>query len=82
MERLIGEVTHYFPRIGVAAVRLDDDLNSGDAVMVRGDQTNFSQTVSSIQLEHQTVSRGLKGQEIGVKVERRVHSGDRIYRMV
>ncbi|MDI6720339.1 MAG: hypothetical protein QMD46_12080 [Methanomicrobiales archaeon] len=82
MERLIGEVTHYFPRIGVAAVRLDDDLSAGDAVIVRGARTNFSQTVSSLQLEHRTVSRGLKGQEIGMKVDQRVHTGDRIYRLL
>ena len=81
MERLIGEVTHYFPRIGVAAISLDDDLNDGDEIEVRGAHSNFTQIVTSMQIEHRNIATASRGQEIGLRVDKSVQAGDKVFRM-
>ena len=55
MERQIGQVTHYYNRIGVAVLNLDKGLKMGDAIRVRGRHTDFTQTVESMEIEHQKV---------------------------
>jgi putative protease len=82
MEKMVGEVTHYFPKVGVAVVRVADELHSGDQVRISGPHENFSQRVSSMQIEHQTISSASKGQEVGMKVTQPVRAGDRVYRII
>ena len=31
-KKLIGKITHYFPKIGVAVVELRDDIRRGDKI--------------------------------------------------
>ncbi|MFN3346934.1 MAG: hypothetical protein ACK42E_03880 [Candidatus Bipolaricaulaceae bacterium] len=41
LEELVGTVTHYFGRIGVAVVRLRAPLSVGDVLHIRGKATDF-----------------------------------------
>jgi putative protease len=81
VEKIVGKVTHYFPKVGVAVVRMDDDLNTGDQIRISGAHANFSQLVTSLQIEHQTIVSAKKGQEVGMKVSREVRAGDLVYRI-
>jgi putative protease len=78
MEKPVGKVTHYFPRIGVAVVALSDDLKQGEEIHFTGAHTDFTQKVASMQIEHRTIASASRGQEIGLKVDRDVKVGDRI----
>jgi hypothetical protein len=80
VERQIGVVTRYFPRINVGVLRLDDDLVVGEEILIRGPATNFVQKVDSMQIEHKQIPRAVKGQEIGLKTQQKVHEGDKVYR--
>mgnify|MGYP006268733547 FL=1 len=73
MERVkIGEVFHYFGKIGVAAIRLTDGaLAVGDTIQVQGPSTNVTQVVETMQIEHSGVARAERGQEVGVKLNDR-----------
>ena len=76
---LLGKVVHYYDRIGVAVVKLVKAVKTGDAVkFVHGDK-EFSQTIESMQFEHQPIEGGKKGQEIAVKVDQEVKSGTEMY---
>ncbi|MDD1672358.1 MAG: hypothetical protein LUO82_05110 [Methanomicrobiales archaeon] len=81
METLVGRITHYFPKVGVAVVHLMADLNNGDQIRITGAYSNFSQPVTSMQVNHQPIVSALKGQEIGVKVSQQVREGDMVYRI-
>ena len=81
METPIGQVTHYYNHLGVAVVKLDDGLQVGDKVHIRGHGTDFVQTVESIQVEHQTVQSVGRGAEAALKVDQRVHEGDQVYKL-
>ncbi len=84
MERQkVGEVFHYFTKIGVAAIRLTDGaLAVGDTVQIQGPTTNLEQPVDALQIEHATVQRAEKGQEVGLRVTDRVREKDFVYRIV
>ena len=81
MENVVGKVTHYFPKIGVAVIMLEDALTNGDRIHIRGTHTDFTQTVSSMQVEHTTITSAVQGQDIGMKVIQNVHAGDVVYRV-
>lgn len=78
---LVGEVNHFYDRIGVAVIDLVDALQVGDQVHFFGRSTDFRQEVLSMQIEHEPISEAGKGQEIAMKVERRVRNHDKVYKL-
>jgi putative protease len=78
---LIGEVTHYYDHLGVAVLALTENVRVGDTVHLLGHSTDFQQPVHSLQIAHQPVEEGGPGQEVAMKVERRVHPHDKVYRI-
>jgi putative protease len=80
-KKLVGKVTHYFTKIGVAVVELSDELKLGDRISIEGHTTNFQQTVSSMQIEHKPVERAGPGQSIGLKVDQRAREGDLVFKI-
>ena len=78
----VGKVSHYFARIGVVVVELSDALSVGDIILFQGSTSDFEQTVASMQIEHENIAAAKGGQSIGLKVDRRVREGDRVYKIV
>lgn len=79
--KLVGEVTHYYNRIGVAVIDLKDSLQIGDQVHFFGRSTDFRQEVTSMQIEHEAITEAVEGQEIALKVDRRVRNHDKVYKL-
>lgn len=75
-KKLIGKVTHYYSKIGVAIIELEDDLQHGDEISIEGPTTNIQQVVDSMQIEHQPVKLANKGDAVGLKVKDSVRPGD------
>jgi putative protease len=80
MQTMIGRVTHYYPRIGVAAIVLKDHLARGDRIHIHGPHEDFDQSVTSMELEHAPIAEADEGQDIGIAVSQRVHIGDLVCR--
>ncbi len=81
-EKQIGVVTHYFDKISVAAIRLTGGaLRSGDTIRIEGHSTDLEQVVSSIQIEHLSVTEARQGDEIGIKVTAAVHEHDKVFKV-
>lgn len=78
-KKLIGKVSHYYSKIGVAVVDLKDNLEKGDKISIEGSSTNLQQTVDSMQVEHEHVSTASRGSSVGLKVSDRVRPGDNVY---
>lgn len=72
----LGEVVHYFNKIKVAVAQLEGDLKVGDKVHFQGATTDFTQEVASMQVEHEEVTEGKAGEEVAIKVSKRVRKGD------
>lgn len=78
----IGTATHYYDKIGVAIVELEDKLSIGDKVkFVRQGEDLFEQTVESMEYEHKRVDSAKKGESIGLKVDQEVKEGTEVYRV-
>lgn len=78
-EKVIGKITHYFPKIGVAVIELSEALAVGDKIKVAGPEGEFEQLVSSMQVEHQEITKAEAGQSVGLKTEQPVKEGQSVY---
>jgi len=76
---LVGKVTHYYDKIGVAVVKLGKALKVGDKVKFVHGEKEFEQMLESMQLEHAQVTTGKKGQEVAIKVNQETKSGTEVH---
>ena len=75
-KQIIGVVTHYFPHVQAAVVKLKKPLAVGDQIWIKGSTTDFRQQIESMQIDHVTLQQAKKGDEIGLKVRDRVREHD------
>jgi translation initiation factor IF-2 len=77
----VGVITHYFDRIKVSVVKLTQGtVLIGDKLTIVGNKTKFIQKVWSMQIESEDVKVAKKGQLIGLKVDKIVAVGDKVYK--
>lgn len=81
MEIRIGKVIHYYNRINVAVLLLTDEIKIGDTVHFLGHSTDFTQKVTSMEIEHQKVQVVGAGEEVAAKVNNEVRRGDQVYKV-
>jgi putative protease len=79
--KLIGRVTHYFSKIGVAVIELSDTLKVGDTIRIVGGTTDFTQKVESMEIEHKKVEEAKKGDSVGLEVSQKVREGYKVYKI-
>lgn len=77
--KLIGKVTHYFTNIGVAVIKLDKPLKTGDKIEIDNKGETFEQKVASMQVNHKNIEKAKKGDEVGMKVDQPVKVNALIY---
>lgn len=71
---------HFYDKIGVAVVEVTNQhLKVGDVVRISGHDSEFNQTVASLQVEHSDVTEVAAGETVGMKVDKPVHAGDVLY---
>lgn len=80
-KKLVGKVTHYFTKIGVAVIELSSTLKVGDEISIEGTATNVTQKVDSMQIEHKNVSQAKKGESVGLKMVDKVREGDMVFKV-
>ena len=79
--KLIGIITHYFGNIGVAVIELSDTLKVGDNIRIVGGETDFTQIIDSMEVEHKKVEEAKKGDSVGLKVGQKVREGYKAYKL-
>lgn len=81
MDVEIGQVTHYFNKINVAVISLTDELKIGDTIHILGHTTDFTQKVTSMQIEHKNVDTVKPGDDFAMKVIEPVREHDVVYKV-
>ena len=82
-EKKVGFVSNYFSKISVAAVEITDGAVSvGDTLHFLGHTTDCESRVSSMQIEHKSVSEAKKGDSVGIKVSEKVRENDKVYKII
>lgn len=79
MEKQIGQVTHYYDEPNAAVLKLRDNLSVGDQVHIVGATTDFTETVKSMQIDHEDVESAGPGEDVAILVEQRVRDGDDVF---
>lgn len=79
---LVGQVTHFFPQVKVAAIKIKaKNLSVGDEILIKGVTTNFKTKIDSMQINRVPVTQAPKGSEIGILVKKRVREGDEVFKL-
>ena len=71
----VGKVIHYFPKVGVAILKLTGAVKVGDTLIFEHGSEMFEQPVSSMQMNHAPVQDGKAGDEIAVKIDQPAKDG-------
>jgi hypothetical protein len=80
MSKRIGKVIHYYDKIRVAVVELEENLCTENKIkFIRGGEDLFSQVVESIQHDHDRVECAEKGQSVGIQTIEPVKEGAEVY---
>ena len=79
----LGRVTHYFSKIGVAAIEITQDtLAVGDTIHIKGHTSDFTQKIDSMQIDGTSVREATVGQSVGFKVARHAREHDEVYKVI
>ena len=81
-EKEIGAITHYFGKVGVGMIKLTDSIKIGDTIHIKGHGYDFSQPVSSMQIDYKNIETATAGQDVGVKVDQKVHPNDKVFKVI
>lgn len=82
MELKLGVVEDFFQHVGVMAIKLNAELKVGETIHIKGHTTDFTQSVESMQIEHNTVTEAKVGDDVGIKVKEKVRKGDVVYKVI
>lgn len=75
----VGEIEHFFSKIGVAAIHLSGDLRVGDTIEIDESPNQVRLEVSSMQIDRKDVESAGAGDSIGIKIEAAVTPGSKVY---
>jgi len=82
-EDQIGVVVNFYAKLGVAAIDVvRGAIKKGDLLKYKGYTTDFTEEVTSIEVENQSVEEAKAGDMIGVKVSEKVRKNDKVYMVV
>jgi putative protease len=81
-EQLIGTVVHYFKGPSVAVVRVTEGvLAVGDRIRFHGHTTDFTESITSMELNHQKVAQAKAGDEVAIQVSDRARQHDQVLKV-
>lgn len=80
-ETKVGTVTHWYGEISVAGIDLEGDLRVGDTIHIVGHTSDFTQTVESMQVDHQDVEEAKAGDAIGIKAVEHARINDEVFKV-
>ncbi len=79
----IGTVRNYYKNVSAAEIRLWDDLEMGDEIIIEGKTTgSLIQKVRSIQIHNRNVEKAKRDQNVAILVENKVRPNDIVYKRI
>jgi len=75
----VGVVTHYLDKISVAIIKLGANVRVGDRLVLNGEKGSFQQKLKSMQIDRQNVEMAGRGDDVGIKVNKKVLVGEMVF---
>ena len=78
----VGVVVKYFAKPGVAAIKVTrGSIKQGDLLRYKGHTTDFTEQVSTMEIDRQPVEEATVGDMVGLKVKDRVRENDKVLKI-
>ncbi len=78
--KLVGVISHFFPHVSAAVLKVKTPIKIGDRIKVVAPiGEEFEQEISSMQIDRTEIQSAKAGDEIGLKVDQKVHEGCKVY---
>ncbi len=82
-EELVGVVAKFFAKPSVAAVKVTEaTIKKEDVLRFKGHTTDFTDTVTSMEVDGQQVEEAQPHDFIGLKVKERVRENDKVFKVI
>ncbi|HDM10218.1 MAG: hypothetical protein JRI39_04275 [Deltaproteobacteria bacterium] len=82
-EEQVGVIVKFFSKPSVAALEVTSGtIKKGDLLHYKGHTTDFTEEVSSMEIDNQPVEEAKAGDLVGLKVSQRVRPNDKVYKVV
>ena len=82
-EDQVGVVANFYTRLGVAAISVTSgSIRKGDLLKFKGQTTDFTEEVTSMEIEKKAVQEAKAGDMVGVILKERVRKKDKVYKVV
>ena len=82
-EEQVGVIVKFFSKPSVAALEVTSgSIKKGDMLHYKGHTTDFTEEVSSMEIDNQPVEEAKAGDLVGIKVSQRVRPNDKVYKVV
>ncbi|NQT55614.1 MAG: hypothetical protein HQ551_05245 [Desulfobacteraceae bacterium] len=82
-EEQVAVIVKFFVKPSVAALEVTSGtIKTGDLLRYKGHTTDFTEEVTSMEVDNQIIEEAKVGDLIGVKVKERVRENDKVYKVV
>ena len=82
-EEQVGVIVKFFAKPSVAAIDVNNGtIKKGDTLRYKGSTTDFTEVVTSMEVDNQPIEEAKTGDMIGIKVKERVRENDLVYKIV
>jgi putative protease len=82
-EEQVGVIVKFFAKPSVAAIEITTgSIKTGDLLRYQGHTTDFTEEVTSMEIDNQKVEEAKVGDLVGIQVKERVRENDKVYRVV
>jgi hypothetical protein len=80
-EYIIGKISNFYGKIGVVVIKLSHDIKVGDLLHFKGDNYDFEQKITSLQLNHEEVTSAKIGDSVGIKLNSAVKVDNLVFKI-
>jgi putative protease len=82
-DEAVGMIVKFFAKPSVAAIEITNgSIKTGDLLRYKGHTTDFTEEVTSMEIDNQQVDEAKVGDLVGIKVKERVRENDKVYRVM
>ena len=82
-EEQVAVIVKFFAKPSVAALEVTNGtINTGDLLRYKGHTTDFTEEITSMEIDNQPMDEVKAGDLVGVKVKERVREGDKVYKVL
>jgi putative protease len=79
----IGTVVNYYQKVGAAEIKLWENLELGEEIIIQGNKTgSITMKIESMQVNGKNIKKISKGQNVAIKVKEKLRPNDTVYKRI